>query len=111
MAPASLQVEVAFSPLAGQVWRRVVSLPEGSRVHDALAASGLTLAFPSLDLAQHAVGVWGRRRALDALLRDGDRVEVYRALRVDPKEARRQRQAAQRAQQAPRVKRTARAAR
>lgn len=107
MAPARLQVEVAFSPQAGQVWRWALTLPDGSRVQDALAASGLSAAFPSLDLALHTVGVWGRRRAADAPLRDGDRVEVYRTLLVDPKEARRQRQALQRAQKEPRPSRRA----
>ena len=61
---------------------RAVTLPAGSRVKDALAACGLSA---------DAVGVFGQRVAPDAPLRDGDRVEVYRALKVDPKEARRRR--------------------
>jgi uncharacterized protein len=57
-------------------------LPAGSRVHDALQACGL---------AAEAVGIFGRKVAFDARLGDGDRVEVYRALKLDPKEARRRR--------------------
>jgi uncharacterized protein len=98
MAPASVRVEVAFSPQAGQVWRRDVSLPDGGTVRDALLASGLTQAFPSVDLGDVSlsVGVWGRRCGLGEGLRDGDRVEVYRPLRVDPNQARLQRHAAER---------------
>jgi putative ubiquitin-RnfH superfamily antitoxin RatB of RatAB toxin-antitoxin module len=59
-----------------------LSLPPGSRVADALAACGISAG---------AVGVFGRRVAADAPLNDGDRVEVYRVLKADPKEARRRR--------------------
>ena len=59
-----------------------VELPAGSRVRDALKASGFSA---------EAVGVFGKQVALDAPLSDGDRVEIYRALKLDPKEARRRR--------------------
>ncbi len=60
-----------------------LDLPQGATVRVALAAAGMPLDQP--------VGVWGRRVALDARLADGDRVELYRPLCVDPKEARRRR--------------------
>ena len=90
MAPAEspLRVEVAFSAEPRQVQRTPLLLPPGSTVADALRASGLIeevgLPFESL-----ACGVWGRIQPLSSLLRDGDRVELYRQLTVDPKEARR----------------------
>ncbi len=86
-----LTVTVAYSPAPRQVDERVVRLPAGSRVADALDASGLRAAHPELDLAQAAVGVWGRTAPLEQLLREHDRVELWRPLRVDPKVARRER--------------------
>lgn len=63
-----------------------VSLPPGSTVGDALAASGL-----DLSPEKYVVGIFGRRAALDTPLSSGDRVEIYRPLAMDPKEARRRR--------------------
>lgn len=57
----------------------------------ALRASGLADDFPGLDLGAASVGVWGRKARLDDPLQQGDRIEVYRPLRVDPKVARRER--------------------
>ena len=74
----------------------MLTLPSGSSIGDALQASGLAERHPGLDLAPGAVGVWGRTRALGWGLRDLDRIEVYRPLAVDPKEARRLRQHNQR---------------
>jgi hypothetical protein len=67
---------------------RVVSveLPAGATLRDALAASGF-----ELDPGKQAFGIFGRRAALDDALAEGDRVEIYRPLALDPKEARRRR--------------------
>jgi len=91
MASAELRVEVAYSPSAGQVTLWTLAMPAGSTVGDALARSGLFEAHPELQVQALSVGTWGATRTLADLLRDKDRVEVYRSLRVDPKEARRQR--------------------
>jgi putative ubiquitin-RnfH superfamily antitoxin RatB of RatAB toxin-antitoxin module len=88
---ATMRVVVAYSPAPRAVDLTELSLPEGATVGDALAASGLATRHPGLDLAALKIGVWGKLRTLDAPLRDADRVEVYRPLKVDPKEARRQR--------------------
>jgi putative ubiquitin-RnfH superfamily antitoxin RatB of RatAB toxin-antitoxin module len=69
-------------------------------VADALRKSGLAQRHPALNLADAALGIWGALARPDQLLRDRDRVEVYRPLRVDPKEARRRRQQQQREQAA-----------
>ena len=90
--PPRIDVTVVYSPRAGEVDQVVVRLPPGATLHDALLISGLLTRHPSIDLAQHRVGVWGKLRTLDVPLRDQDRVEVYRPLLIDPKEARRQRQ-------------------
>jgi len=92
----ALQVEVVFSPAPRAVWRWQGVLPAGSVLLDALNASGLRLAHPALDIERCVAGVWGRVAALSQPLADGDRVEVYRPLRVDPKEARRLRYRRQR---------------
>lgn len=68
-----------------------VELPDGATVRDAIVVSGLLTQFPQIDLATTAVGIFGERAALDDLLEVGDRVEIYRPLRADPKEARRRR--------------------
>jgi len=86
--PRQLTVEVVHSPAARQVSVVRVRLDFGATVGDALAASRLFGAEAGLPSGL-TVGVWGRRQALDTPLRDGDRVEVWRALTVDPKEARR----------------------
>jgi putative ubiquitin-RnfH superfamily antitoxin RatB of RatAB toxin-antitoxin module len=100
MAPAepeaTIGVSVAYSPGTGQVDEVMLALPQRATVIEALRASGLLERHPQIDLSRQRVGVWGKLQALDAPLRDRDRVEVYRALQVDPMEARRQRQRKQR---------------
>ena len=92
MAPAErLRISVAYSPRAGEVDEVVIELPPGATLGDAIAASGMAQRHPGLDLAQARTGIWGRVQAAGALLRERDRVEIYRPLQVDPKEARRQR--------------------
>ena len=86
-----IAVVVAYSPAPRQVEQVSLSLPAGATVDDALRASGLLARHPEIDLARHALGVWGTLRTGADVLRDGDRVELYRPLVVDPKEARRQR--------------------
>lgn len=88
--PDSLEVEVACSLAPRQVSVVQVVLPAGATVADALSASRL-FGQPASMPQGLSVGVWGRRQPMEAVLRDGDRVEVCRALKVDPKEARRQR--------------------
>lgn len=67
-----------------------VTVPAGTTIGEAIALSGVAVAY-DLDLSGITVGVFGERRRLDALVRDGDRIELYRPLRADPKEARRRR--------------------
>ena len=96
----TLTISVAYSPRAGEVDLCELILPAGSTVADAVRESGLARRYPGLNLAESALGVWGAFVSADQLLRDHDRVEVYRPLLVDPKEARRRRQLQQREQAA-----------
>lgn len=86
-----ISVEVAYAEPQRQFLRRV-ELPDGATVADALQASQLEREF-DLDASALAVGLWSRPVARQTPLRDGDRVELYRPLQVDPKESRRRRAA------------------
>lgn len=68
-----------------------LELDEPCTLSDALERSGWLSRFPELGGAGVSFGVWGRRAELEHVLRDGDRVEAYRDLRVDPMVARRER--------------------
>jgi len=87
---AELAVEVVYARADEQCLAKL-SLPAGSTLRQAIVASGLPDRFPEIDLALMAVGVWGRRCGADEPLRTGDRVEIYRPLACDPKDARRAR--------------------
>jgi len=82
-AEDGLRILVAIDQGVRRVDERTVELPAGACLGDALRAVALQ---PDAD-----AGIWGRARPADTLLSAGDRVEVYRALRVDPKTARRER--------------------
>ena len=62
-------------------------------VQEAIDRSGILEKFPEIDLAINKVGVFGKIATLDTALHPGDRVEIYRPLVADPKEARRRRAA------------------
>jgi putative ubiquitin-RnfH superfamily antitoxin RatB of RatAB toxin-antitoxin module len=87
---ATLRVEVAYAAAPHDVDLSELRLAQGATVAEALQASGL-VPRRGLDAASLDLGVWGEACPRERLLRDGDRVEVYRPLRADPKEARRQR--------------------
>jgi len=93
MAPADfISVVVVFCPAPGQVLEESLQLPHGTTLQQALQASGLLQRHglqPQPQLHQVQAGVWGRVQSLDTVLRERDRVELYRPLQVDPKEARR----------------------
>ena len=95
VATNTLAVTVAFSPRAGVIDEVALSLPAGATVADALNASLLESRYPGVAWADVPVGVWSRPCERATRLGDGDRVEIYRPLVVDPKEARRLRQRSQ----------------
>lgn len=83
-----ISVEVAYASVTQQ---RVVTLSvsAGSTIQDAIMRSGVLSEFPEIDLDRQKIGVYGKRRALSDIVCDGDRIEIYRPLTIDPKEARR----------------------
>jgi putative ubiquitin-RnfH superfamily antitoxin RatB of RatAB toxin-antitoxin module len=91
----TIRVTVVHAAAPREVWQTELDVPAGTTVREALQASGLLEAVPSIDLGAGAVSVWGRRAQPSQVLRDQDRVEVCRPLKVDPKVARRERFRAQ----------------
>lgn len=88
-----MRIELVWSPAQGDVQHRWLDLPDGLTLGAALAGCADFMAAHPGPLEDLRVGVWGRVRPLATPLRERDRVEVYRALTVDPKEARRERYA------------------
>lgn len=91
----SIQVTVVYSPVSREVHEIDLHLASSSTVLQAVRASGLLQLFPAIDLQTTLVGVWGRKVSLHHVLRENDRLEIYRPLTVDPKVARRERFAKQ----------------
>ena len=85
--PETIRVSVVYADPQRQITREIEIRADAS-VDDAIAASGILHELP-LDFAPAGVGIFGSKVARDARLRDGDRIELYRLLKIDPKEARR----------------------
>jgi putative ubiquitin-RnfH superfamily antitoxin RatB of RatAB toxin-antitoxin module len=83
-----MRVEVVFALPEKQVLRSL-ELQDGSTVDDAIGHSKLALEFPDAEIYRLQAGVWGRPVERGHVLLDGDRVELYRPLAMDPREARR----------------------
>jgi len=96
VADERIEVEVAYARPDEQVIL-ALQVPDGSTIEDAIRRSGVLERFPEIDLATNKVGVFGKVGKLDQELSPGDRVEIYRPLIADPKEARKQRAAEGRA--------------
>lgn len=90
-----LRIEVAHG---GE--EEVVVIPlkveKGTTVKQAIQQSGILERFPGLEPERDGTGIFGRRVSLDTFVGDGDRVEIYRPLKADPKEVRRRRASRQR---------------
>lgn len=95
-----LRVTVVYSPEPRRVHEEALEVAPGATVMDALRASEMPTRFPELATANLSLGIWGQKTGPDQLVQHGDRVEIYRPLRVDPKEARRARFEAQGARSA-----------
>ncbi|MDM8547774.1 RnfH family protein [Candidatus Venteria ishoeyi] len=92
MTSADMQVEVAYALPERQIILSL-QLPQGSTLTQAVTASGLLQRFPDIDLATVKLGIFGKIKQAGEVLRDKDRVEIYRPLIADPKEVRRKRAA------------------
>lgn len=78
-----MQVGVTYSEPGQQIWLNF-DVPDSATVQDAIERSGILKQFPHIDLEEQKVGIFGRLVKLDAALRPGDRVEIYRPITADP---------------------------
>jgi putative ubiquitin-RnfH superfamily antitoxin RatB of RatAB toxin-antitoxin module len=88
--PPIVEVEVIYA-LPDEQQLLTVRVPAVATVRQVIAQSGVIERYPELKLAQLNAGVFGKVVDLDAHLHAGDRIEIYRPLTVDPKDARRRR--------------------
>lgn len=87
-----IQVYVCYA-LAGREWVRPMQVEEGTTIGAAIEQSGVLEAFPDINLTTQPVGIYAKKKTLETVLRDRDRIEIYRPLVADPKDSRRKRAA------------------
>tara|TARA_B110000967_G_scaffold186740_1_gene208124 strand:+ start:522 stop:824 length:303 start_codon:yes stop_codon:yes gene_type:complete len=90
--PDQMMIEVAYATPKKQMIIPVL-VKNGAKVKEAIELSGILTKFQNISLDDHPVGIFGKLTTLDHILRDRDRVEIYRPLIADPKEIRRKRAA------------------
>lgn len=83
-----MNVGVAYSESGNQVWM-TIEVPDDATVRAVIEKSGVLKMFPQIDLETRKVGIFGRLVKLDAGLKPGDRVEIYRPITCDPQEVKR----------------------
>ena len=89
VAASAVRVTIAFSPSVGHAFEIALELAPPTTALDAIRASGVFERHPELALGEPLIGIWGRACAPETMLADGDRVEIYRPLTMEPNEARR----------------------
>lgn len=88
----SINVEVVYAMAQKQVVRKV-NVDAGTTLGAAIVQSGIMMDFPDLELENAKVGVYGKAVSMVTVIKEGDRIEIYRPLIADPKEVRRRRAA------------------
>lgn len=87
---ALIRVEIVYA-LPHEQTLIALHVPQGSTLEQAIRLSGMLKKHPDIDLSTIKAGVWNKSSELGTILRDKDRVEIYRPLIADPKEVRRKR--------------------
>lgn len=90
MAPDTMPVTLCYATPTEEILRELHVAP-GTTIGQAITASGLLDELPGVDLATHPVGIFGKKKPLDTVLRAHERIELYRPLLADPKDSRRRR--------------------
>ncbi len=85
-----IRIQVCYATPSIQALKEL-SVPAGTLLHDGIKRSGLLEEIREIDLSCWRVGIYGKLKALDTVLRDRDRIEIYRPLIADPMESRRKR--------------------
>lgn len=99
MADQTIRVEVAYA-LPDKQAILALDVVEGTTALEAARQSGITGEFEGIDLENSKIGIFGKPVSPDQVLREGDRVEIYRPLIADPKEVRKERAARVKARRA-----------
>ena len=92
MMPNEILIEVAYA-LPKKQLIIPIKVKEGTTAQEAIQVSGIIKKFPEIDLNINQIGIFGKLTQLDHIMRERDRIEIYRPLVADPKEIRRQRAA------------------
>jgi putative ubiquitin-RnfH superfamily antitoxin RatB of RatAB toxin-antitoxin module len=85
-----MNVGVCYAEADRQSWLRL-EVPNNSTVEQAIELSGLLSRYPEIDLSKQKVGIFGKLAKLDTIIQEGDRVEIYRQITVDPTQVKRRR--------------------
>ncbi len=85
--PNTFMVEIVYAKPDEQVQLQLKARA-GDTIETLIKASGILNTHPEIDLSRHQVGIFGKRQALDTVLQPEDRIEIYRELTIDPKQAR-----------------------
>ena len=92
MADERIHVQVCYARPERQLLLELDVAP-GTTIQQAIQQSGIVRQAPEIDISVLRVGIYGKLKPLDTVLREHDRVEIYRPLIADPKETRRRRAA------------------
>lgn len=90
MSDSKIKIEVVYALPHEQTLLKL-DVPQASTIADAIKLSGLLDKYPEIDLAKSKFGLYGKLSKADTVLREKDRIEIYRPLIADPKEVRRKR--------------------
>jgi len=90
MSSSQIEIELVYALPHKQTLLRQ-RVPPGTTVAQAIESSGLLEKYPEIDLSANKLGIFGKLTKGDVVLREKDRVEIYRPLIADPKEVRRKR--------------------
>ncbi|MCX7092107.1 MAG: RnfH family protein [Methylobacter sp.] len=85
-----MNVGVCYAESDRQLWMRL-EVPDSSTIEETINLSGVLKLYPEINLASQKVGIFGKIAPLDTAVKDGDRVEIYRQITVDPQTVQRRR--------------------
>ncbi len=85
-----MNVGVCYAESDRQLWMRL-EVPDSSTIEETINLSGVLKLYPEINLASQKVGIFGKIASLDTAVKDGDRVEIYRQITVDPQTVQRRR--------------------
>ena len=85
-----MNVGVCYAEADRQLWLRL-EVPDDSTVQQVIELSGVLIQYQHIDLDNQKVGIFGKLAKLDAMVKEGDRVEIYRKITADPQQVQRRR--------------------